>query len=173
MADGGRVTAGGLFELRELGRKLLVDDFGTGFSALGYLRRFPVTGVKIDRSFVSGLGESGEDEEIVRAVVAMSRALGLSIVAEGVETRVQRDALGAVGVTQGQGWLWGPGWRRATSRPTGALAGTPPYRPVDPESEVPSSPWGDKRLLGHWCTGDKSGIIPTGSGPLPTATSGR
>ncbi len=109
MADGGSVTARVLFELRELGLKLLVDDFGTGFSALGYLRRFPVTGVKIDRSFVSGLGESGEDEEIVRAVVAMSRALGLSIVAEGVETRVQRDALGAVGVTQGQGWLWGPG----------------------------------------------------------------
>jgi len=109
MADGGSVTARVLFELRELGLRLLVDDFGTGFSALGYLRRFPVTGVKIDRSFVSGLGESSEDEEIVRAVVAMSRALGLSIVAEGVETRVQRDALAAVGVTQGQGWLWGPG----------------------------------------------------------------
>jgi diguanylate cyclase (GGDEF)-like protein len=109
MADGGNVTARVLFELRELGVGLLVDDFGTGFSALGYLRRFPVTGVKIDRSFVSGLGAGGEDEEIVRAVVAMSRALGLSIVAEGVETRVQRDALAAVGVTQGQGWLWGPG----------------------------------------------------------------
>jgi sensor c-di-GMP phosphodiesterase-like protein len=64
--------------------------------------------VKIDRSFVSGLGQSVEDEEIVRAVVAMSYALGLSIVAEGVETRLQRDALAAVGVTQGQGWLWGP-----------------------------------------------------------------
>jgi diguanylate cyclase len=109
MADGGSVTAKVLFELRELGVQLLVDDFGTGFSALGYLRKFPVTGVKIDRSFVSGLGEGGEDEEIVRAVVAMGRALGLSIVAEGVETRVQRDALAAVGVTQGQGWLWGPG----------------------------------------------------------------
>ncbi|MFI5495666.1 putative bifunctional diguanylate cyclase/phosphodiesterase [Actinoplanes sp. NPDC051859] len=109
MADGGGLAARVLFELRELGVRLLVDDFGTGFSALGYLRRFPVTGVKIDRSFVSGLGESGEDEEIVRAVVAMSRALGLSIVAEGVETRAQRDALAAVGVTQAQGWLWGPG----------------------------------------------------------------
>ena len=129
MADGGSVTARVLFELRELGLKLLVDDFGTGFSALGYLRRFPVTGVKIDRSFVSGLGESGEDEEIVRAVVAMSRALGLSIVAEGVETRVQRDALGAVGVTQGQGWLWGPGV------PPGDFAdhwGARRYAPVPP-----------------------------------------
>jgi diguanylate cyclase (GGDEF)-like protein len=108
MVDGSSVTARVLFDLRELGLRLLVDDFGTGFSALGYLRRFPVTGVKIDRSFVSGLGTSDQDEEIVRAVVAMSNALGLSIVAEGVETRPQRDALAAVGVTQGQGWLWGP-----------------------------------------------------------------
>jgi diguanylate cyclase (GGDEF)-like protein len=108
MVDGSSVTARVLFELRELGVRLLVDDFGTGFSALGYLRRFPVTGVKIDRSFVSGLGASVEDEEIVRAVVAMSYALGLSIVAEGVETRTQRDALASVGVTQAQGWLWGP-----------------------------------------------------------------
>ncbi|GGL17482.1 putative bifunctional diguanylate cyclase/phosphodiesterase [Mangrovihabitans endophyticus] len=107
MVDGSSVTTRVLFELRELGVRLLVDDFGTGFSALGYLRRFPVTGVKIDRSFVSGLGQSIEDEEIVRAVVAMSHALGLSIVAEGVETRRQRDALAATGVTQGQGWLWG------------------------------------------------------------------
>ena len=108
MVDGSSVTARVLFELRELGVKLLIDDFGTGFSALGYLRRFPVTGVKIDRSFVTGLGVSVEDEEIVRAVVAMSHALGLSVIAEGVETRLQRDALAAVGVTNGQGWLWGP-----------------------------------------------------------------
>jgi EAL domain-containing protein (putative c-di-GMP-specific phosphodiesterase class I) len=108
MVDGSSVTSRVLFELRELGVRLLVDDFGTGFSALGYLRKFPVTGVKIDRSFVSGLGTSVEDEEIVRAVVAMSYALGLSIVAEGVETRLQRDALAAVSVAQGQGWLWGP-----------------------------------------------------------------
>ena len=107
MVDGSSVTARVLSDLRELGVRLLVDDFGTGFSALGYLRQFPVTGVKIDRSFVSGLGASVEDEEIVRAVVAMSYALGLSIVAEGVETRTQRDALATVGVTQGQGWLWG------------------------------------------------------------------
>ena len=107
MVDGSAVTDQVLFELRELGVRLVVDDFGTGFSALGYLRRFPVTGVKIDRSFVSGLGTDTGDEEIVRAVVAMSTALGLSIVAEGVETTRQRDALAEVGVTLGQGWLWG------------------------------------------------------------------
>jgi EAL domain-containing protein (putative c-di-GMP-specific phosphodiesterase class I) len=108
MVDGSSVTARVLHELRELGVRLLIDDFGTGFSALGYLRRFPISGVKIDRSFVSGLGHSLEDEEIVRAVVAMSYALGLSVVGEGVETALQRDALAAVGVSHGQGWLWGP-----------------------------------------------------------------
>jgi diguanylate cyclase (GGDEF)-like protein len=108
MVDGSSVTGRVLYELRELGVKLLIDDFGTGFSALGYLRRFPVTGVKIDRSFVTGLGTDAEDEEIVRAVVAMSTAMGLSVIAEGVETRLQRDALAAVGVVNGQGWLWGP-----------------------------------------------------------------
>jgi EAL domain-containing protein (putative c-di-GMP-specific phosphodiesterase class I) len=108
MVDGSGVTARVLFELRELGVKLLIDDFGTGFSALGYLRRFPVTGVKIDRSFVTDLGVRTEDEAIVRAVVGMSFALGLSVIADGVETRLQRDALAAIGVTHGQGWLWGP-----------------------------------------------------------------
>ncbi|WP_229074111.1 EAL domain-containing protein [Actinoplanes sp. DH11] len=107
MVDGSSVTSRVLFELRELGVKLLVDDFGTGFSALGYLRRFPVTGVKIDRSFVIGLGVNVEDDEIVRAVVAMSHALGLGVIAEGVETPLQRDALYAVGVVNCQGWLWG------------------------------------------------------------------
>jgi diguanylate cyclase (GGDEF)-like protein len=109
MVDGhGTVAAQALFELRELGLKLLIDDFGTGFSGLGYLRRFPVTGVKIDRSFVVGLGVDNEADEIVRAIAAMSQALGLSVIAEGVETPVQRDALAAIGVTNGQGWLWGP-----------------------------------------------------------------
>ena len=96
-----------LSSLRGLGVRLVVDDFGTGFSALGYLRQYPVTGVKIDRSFVDGLGRDPEDEEIVRAVVAMSTALGLSIVAEGVETASQRDVLASIGVQLGQGRLWG------------------------------------------------------------------
>ncbi|OJF11009.1 hypothetical protein BG844_28940 [Couchioplanes caeruleus subsp. caeruleus] len=64
--------------------------------------------MKIDRSFVTGLGSSTEDEEIVRAVVAMSHALGLSVIAEGVETPLQQGALAAMGVPNGQGRLWGP-----------------------------------------------------------------
>ncbi|MEU4240591.1 EAL domain-containing protein [Actinoplanes sp. NPDC026619] len=108
MVENSGTSARTVFELRELGVKLLIDDFGTGFSGLGYLRRFPVTGVKIDRSFVIGLGADEEAGEIVRAIVAMSQALRLSVIAEGVETRIQRDALASFGVTIGQGWLWGP-----------------------------------------------------------------
>jgi len=107
MVDASAVTDQVMSQLRGLGVRLVVDDFGTGFSALGYLRRHPVTGVKIDRSFVGGLGANPEDEEIVRAVVAMSSALGLSVVAEGVQTQAQRDVLAALGVVYGQGWLWG------------------------------------------------------------------
>jgi diguanylate cyclase (GGDEF)-like protein len=107
MIDQSNVAENVLRELRALGVSIVVDDFGTGFSALGYLRRHPVTGVKIDRAFVGGLGVNPEDEEIVRAVVAMSTALGLTVVAEGVETVPQRQVLAALGVTQGQGWLWG------------------------------------------------------------------
>jgi diguanylate cyclase len=107
MIDGSDVTEQVLARLRSLGVRVVVDDFGTGFSALGYLRRHPVTGVKIDRSFVGGLGLNPEDEEIVRAVVAMSGALGLTTVAEGVQTTAQRDVLRTLGVEHGQGWLWG------------------------------------------------------------------
>jgi diguanylate cyclase (GGDEF)-like protein len=124
MVEGSELTERVLLELRATGVRISVDDFGTGFSALGYLRRHPVTGVKIDRSFVNGLGASTEDEEIVRAVVAMSSALRLAVVAEGVETPMQRDVLIALGVPLAQGWLWGKAvapeefataWSRATT----------------------------------------------------------
>ncbi len=94
-------------QLRSLGVRLVVDDFGTGFSALGYLRKYPLTGVKIDKSFVSGLGSQSEDQAIVHAVVAMSDALRLGVVAEGIEKPEQRDMLLSLGVIYGQGWLWG------------------------------------------------------------------
>jgi diguanylate cyclase (GGDEF)-like protein len=107
MIDSSAVTDQVLFDLRGLGVKIVVDDFGTGYSALGYLRRHPVTGVKIDRAFVRGLGINSQDEEIVRAVVAMSSALKLTVVAEGVETSMQQDVLNSLGVMFGQGKLWG------------------------------------------------------------------
>jgi EAL domain-containing protein (putative c-di-GMP-specific phosphodiesterase class I) len=96
-----------LQQLRDIGVHLYVDDFGTGYSSLGYLKRFPVSTVKIDRSFVSGLGADNDDQEIVRAVVAMAHALNLTVVAEGVETTIQRDCLRLMGCTAAQGWHYG------------------------------------------------------------------
>jgi diguanylate cyclase len=96
-----------LQQLRDIGVHLYVDDFGTGYSSLGYLKRFPVSTVKIDRAFVAGLGENSDDQEIVRAVVAMAHALHLSVVAEGVETLVHRDCLRAMGCAAAQGWHYG------------------------------------------------------------------
>jgi diguanylate cyclase (GGDEF)-like protein len=95
--------------LKALGVRLSIDDFGTGYSSLGYLKRFPVDSVKVDRSFVDGLGIEGEDSAIVAAVVSLGHALGLSIVAEGVETSGQLDALLALGCDRAQGyWFSGP-----------------------------------------------------------------
>ncbi|BFU43506.1 putative bifunctional diguanylate cyclase/phosphodiesterase [Krasilnikovia sp. MM14-A1004] len=96
-----------LHALRELGVVLCIDDFGTGYSSLSYLNRLPVGIVKLDRSFVSEVGESGANEPIVRAVLAMTGAMNLRVVAEGVETEVQRDWLRAQGCDLAQGWYYG------------------------------------------------------------------
>jgi diguanylate cyclase (GGDEF)-like protein/PAS domain S-box-containing protein len=89
--------------LREMGVGIEIDDFGTGYSSLSSLRRFPVDALKIDRSFVLGVHERSEDTEIVRAIVSLAAALHLGVVAEGVETAEQADALRALGCTRAQG----------------------------------------------------------------------
>jgi EAL domain-containing protein (putative c-di-GMP-specific phosphodiesterase class I) len=95
----------GLEALKELGVKLSVDDFGTRYSSLGYLNRMPLDGLKIDRSFVHRLGGHPRDTAIVSAIVAMADALGLSVVAEGIETAAQRAQLLELGCRFGQGFL--------------------------------------------------------------------
>jgi diguanylate cyclase (GGDEF)-like protein len=97
-----------LTELKELGVQLSMDDFGTGYSSLGYLKRFPIDSVKVDRSFVDGLGRDAEDSAIVAGVVSLGRALGLTVVGEGVETEGQLAALVELGCDQAQGFFFSP-----------------------------------------------------------------
>jgi diguanylate cyclase len=99
-------TAGVLVGLRSLGVRLSVDDFGTGFSSLSTLKRFPVSGVKIDRSFVSGLGHHQSDSSLVAAILAMASALRLVTIAEGIETTDQANQLFELGCGVGQGYLF-------------------------------------------------------------------
>jgi EAL domain-containing protein (putative c-di-GMP-specific phosphodiesterase class I) len=96
-----------LTALRAMGVTLAVDDFGTGYSALGYLKNFPVQVVKVDRSFVEGLGTDASDEAIVQAIVFLAHALGMKIVAEGVETPLQAQRLTELGCDYAQGYLFG------------------------------------------------------------------
>ena len=94
-----------LRELHAMGIGLSVDDFGTGYSSLAYLRRLPIDEIKIDRSFVQGMGTDLSDLAIVRAIVDLGHSLGLRVVAEGVEEEAARDALREMNCDQAQGFL--------------------------------------------------------------------
>jgi diguanylate cyclase (GGDEF)-like protein/PAS domain S-box-containing protein len=94
-----------LASLREYGLRLMLDDFGTGYSSLAYLKRFPLDVLKIDRSFVAGLGRDEEDSAIVAAIVQMARTLGLTVVAEGVERPEQLERLRELDCDRAQGRL--------------------------------------------------------------------
>ena len=102
-ADAALETLG---RLKELGVRLVLDDFGTGYSSLSHVKRFPIDVLKIDRSFIDGLGRDPEDSAIVTAVISMGRALGVNIVAEGVETEEQAAHLRALGCNLAQGSLF-------------------------------------------------------------------
>jgi EAL domain-containing protein (putative c-di-GMP-specific phosphodiesterase class I) len=93
--------------LKTLGVSLCVDDFGTGYSSLSHLTKFPIDVVKIDKSFTEGLGLRERDTAIVESVIALGRALGIVVVAEGVETQERADRLRALGCHQAQGYLFG------------------------------------------------------------------
>ena len=95
-----------LLGLKELGVRVVLDDFGTGYSSLSYLSRFPLDGLKVDRSFVARMQQGSPEHAIVAAVGTMAGAMNLSVVAEGIETDAQRTALRRLGYRHGQGFLF-------------------------------------------------------------------
>ena len=101
MRDMGRIG-----ELKEMGLQVAIDDFGTGYSSLAYLKNLQADSLKIDKSFISGLGENPEDEAIVRTVVTLAGALDLDVTAEGIETAEQLQFLREVGCESGQGYFF-------------------------------------------------------------------
>jgi EAL domain-containing protein (putative c-di-GMP-specific phosphodiesterase class I) len=103
-----RVASGVLGDLRRLGVSLLMDDFGTGYSSLNHLHSFPFDVLKIDRSFVSRMTQGDQALQIVKTIVELARALGMDVVAEGVETRDQHKLLRDLGCRYGQGFLFSP-----------------------------------------------------------------
>ena len=95
-----------LFELKELQIDLALDDFGVGYSSLAYLKRFPFSSLKIDRSFVQRVGSDPEDAAVVRAIVTIAKTLHMNVVAEGIETVDQFEQLRALGCDRGQGYYF-------------------------------------------------------------------
>lgn len=106
LMDAGKETTDKLLRLREHGLRIALDDFGTGYSSLSYLKKFRIDFIKIDQSFVANLDSSGEDLVLCEAIIAMSRKLGIRLVAEGVETDMQRGVLAEHGCDYGQGYLF-------------------------------------------------------------------
>lgn len=115
-----------LYAVRRLGAHVSIDDFGTGYSSLSYLRRFPIDKVKIDKSFVQGLGHDPDATTLARGIVSLASGLGLQTIAEGIENDVQLQALVQLGCPLAQGYLW--------SEPV------PPERFADRIREIASTP---------------------------------
>lgn len=92
-------------KLRSLGVQLQIDDFGSGYSALGYLQHFPISAIKIDKSFIDEIGKNHKGTELIRAIISMARELGMESVAEGIETHEQLDKLKDLSCNLGQGFL--------------------------------------------------------------------
>ena len=111
--------------LHELGARFAIDDFGTGYSSLSYLRHFPISTLKVDKSFIQDLADDESDAEIVRTIIAMAHSLKLQVMAEGVETAEQAALLRAFGCDAAQGYYFSrplpadevEPWLRAGGRP--------------------------------------------------------
>jgi EAL domain-containing protein (putative c-di-GMP-specific phosphodiesterase class I) len=125
-------TLGTIRDLRALGVRIAFDDFGTGYASLSSLKRFPLTTLKIDRTFVSDLLTQANDAAITRAIIRMSNDLGLDTVAEGIETEGQEVVLRALGCKVGQGYHYG------RAMPAAALTGLLAARQGDAWLSVPT-----------------------------------
>jgi diguanylate cyclase len=119
----GPILESNLASLRELGVRIALDDFGTGYSALGYLKRFPIDVIKIDRSFVEDIEGDRHNTALVQAIVAMGRGMGTHIVAEGIESTGQLDVLRRLGCRYGQGFLFSRPLPAAESSPSATYYG--------------------------------------------------
>ncbi|HYL41578.1 MAG TPA: EAL domain-containing protein, partial [Candidatus Binatus sp.] len=130
-----------LQQLRALGVRMVLDDFGTGYSSLAYLRHLPLDTIKIDRSFVTDLDVQDPNVGIVRAVVSLAHGLGVSVVAEGIETEEQARRLRELGCDLGQGYLWA---HPADSGQTAALVeerlGAGPAAPAATKPQAAAAP---------------------------------
>jgi EAL domain-containing protein (putative c-di-GMP-specific phosphodiesterase class I) len=122
-----------LRELKARGFRLAIDDFGTGYSSFGYLKNFPVDTLKIDRSFISDVITDPGDAAIVEAMVGLARSLGIEPLAEGVETREQKEFLERIGCNMMQGYYF--------SRPVGSVE----FAALLPSTEVGSLPLTSRR----------------------------
>jgi diguanylate cyclase len=107
-----------LAALRQLGIRIALDDFGTGYSALGYLKRFPIDIIKIDRSFITGIEDQRYDTALIQAILAMAKGMDLEIIAEGIETPSQNKLLRLLGARYGQGYLFSKPLPAAQNTPT-------------------------------------------------------
>ncbi len=125
-----------LKRLKDIGVSIALDDFGTGYSSLSYLSRFPVDRLKIDRSFIQTIAADVRTQSIVRAIIALGRDLGISVIAEGVETMEQRKRLAAMGCLEFQGYLFG---RPSATFEVGPEESPDATNPIEPD-----------RTLGAW-----------------------
>jgi EAL domain-containing protein (putative c-di-GMP-specific phosphodiesterase class I) len=127
--------------IQSRGIRLAIDDFGTGYSSMSLMKHFPIDTIKIDRSFVRDLAEDSEDQAISRAIINMGKALGMTVVAEGVETAEQQTFLRDHACDEMQGYLFSkplPPQQLATLLRSAPVLVSPPLQPVSDVAEEPA-----------------------------------